>query len=340
MQGLHLPSSSRPHVVAPMASPVPSNSPRSRPRASRSSPVAGASVVPETVAPSSTDDDTTSPNATAPSPEATAPSLDTTAPLLDAQAPFPDADAASPPPLAEAAAEAARRGVVYVSRIPPGLKPWSLREMLSPFGTVERTYLRAESDAARSARLRGGGSRRSRYVDGWVEFSRKRHARRVVDLLNGQPMGAKKRSRFHDDLWSLRYLRGFRWEHLNESGGDARRERTNRVRAEVAAGRREKAFFLAQVDTAKGLEGMARKKRRRAEAAAGGGDASGAAGGGPAAAGAAAADGAAVSAVGSDDGVGRPASSAGEMFHPRVVRRFRQKTVLRLDQDDGESGEE
>ncbi|GAB0491564.1 hypothetical protein MMPV_002818 [Pyropia vietnamensis] len=312
------------------------------------------SAVPETVAPSSNDatapsPDTTAPspdatasfpNTTAPCPDATAASSRATAPSPDAEAPFPDADAPSPPPLTEAAAEAARRGVVYLSRVPPGLKPSALREMLSPFGTVERTYLRAESDAARSARLRGGGSRRSRYVDGWVEFSRKRHARRVVDLLNGQPMGTKKRSRFHDDLWCLRYLRGFRWEHLNESGGDARRERTNRVRAEVAAGRREKAFYLAQADTAKGLEGMARKKRRRAEAAAGGGDAAGAAGGPASAAGAAAPDGAAVSAGGSGDGAGGPASSAGELFQPRVVRRFRQKTVLRLDQDDGESGEE
>lgn len=216
--------------------------------------------------------------------------------------------------------------------------------MLSPFGTVERTYLRAETDAARSARLRGGGSRRSRYTDGWVEFSRKRHARRVVELLNGQPMGAKKRSRFHDDLWSLRYLRGFRWEHLNEAGGDARRERTNRVRAEVAAGRREKAFYLAQADTARGLEGMARKKRRRAEAAAGGrGDAAGAAGGAAssAAEGAAAAvDGATASAAASGGGAGVPAGAAGELFQPRVVRRFRQKTALRLDQDDGESGGE
>lgn len=279
------------------------------------------------------------PGATTPPPDATAPTSDANAPSPDARATSPDADAPSPPPLTESAAEAARRGVVYLSRVPPGLKPWSLREMLSPFGTVERTYLRAESDAARSARLRGGGSRRSRYIDGWVEFSRKRHARRVVDLLNGQPMGTKKRSRFHDDLWSLRYLRGFRWEHLNEAGGDARRERTNRVRAEVAAGRREKAFYLAQADTAKGLEGMARKKRRRAEASAGG-DAAGAAGGGASAAGAAAADGPATPAAGDGGGAGALAGAAGELFQPRVVRRFRQKTALRLDQDDGESGGE
>lgn len=333
-----------------MASPVPTPSPVPLPL----SPVAGAPAASGTVVPSSPDatipalnGTSPSPDGTAPSPDATAPSLDATTPSPDAtapsneaRAPSPDADASSPPPLTEAAAEAARRGVVYLSRVPPGLKPWSLREMLSPFGTVERTYLRAESDAARSARLRGGGSRRSRYIDGWVEFSRKRHARRVVDLLNGQPMGTKKRSRFHDDLWSLRYLRGFRWEHLNEAGGDARRERTNRVRAEVAAGRREKAFYLAQADTAKGLEGMARKKRRRAEAAAGGDAAAAEGAGAPAAVATAAADGASASTVGAGSRAGAPAGASGELFQPRVVRRFRQKTALRLDRDDGESGRE
>ncbi|OSX79850.1 hypothetical protein BU14_0070s0025 [Porphyra umbilicalis] len=168
----------------------------------------------------------------------------------------------------EYAEDTARRGVVYLSRVPPGLKPAALRELLTPFGTVERIYLRPEGSAARSARTRGGGSRRSRFTDGWVEFSRARAARRTADLLNGAPMGAKKRSPFHDDLWTLRYLRGFRWADLTDADGDARRERTNRVRAEVAAGRREKAFYLAKADTAAALEGMARKKRRRVEAAA------------------------------------------------------------------------
>ena len=39
-------------------------------------------------------------------------------------------------------------------------------------------------------------------------------------MLNGQPMGGKRRSAYHFDLWSLKYLPKFKWEALTEEIGE------------------------------------------------------------------------------------------------------------------------
>ena len=33
-------------------------------------------------------------------------------------------------------------------------------------------------------------------------------------MLNGQPMGGKRRSAYFYDLWTLKYLPRFKWDHL------------------------------------------------------------------------------------------------------------------------------
>ena len=40
-------------------------------------------------------------------------------------------------------------------------------------------------------------------------------------MLNGHPMGGKKRSAYHYDLWCLKYLPKFKWDHLTEEIGDS-----------------------------------------------------------------------------------------------------------------------
>ena len=39
-------------------------------------------------------------------------------------------------------------------------------------------------------------------------------------LLNGQPMGGKHRSAHRHDLWCIKYLPGFKWDHLTEEIGE------------------------------------------------------------------------------------------------------------------------
>ena len=38
-------------------------------------------------------------------------------------------------------------------------------------------------------------------------------------MLNGNQMGGKRRSAYHYDLWSLKYLPKFKWDHLTEEIG-------------------------------------------------------------------------------------------------------------------------
>jgi ESF2/ABP1 family protein len=53
----------------------------------------------------------------------------------------------------------------------------------------------------------------------WVEFAKKSVAKRVAEMLNGQPMGGPRRSSYHYDLWNLKYLHKFKWDNLTEEIG-------------------------------------------------------------------------------------------------------------------------
>jgi len=100
--------------------------------------------------------------------------------------------------------EQSRRGVVYLSRLPPFFKPNKIRSLLGEVGRIDRVYLRAESEEERASRIRGGGSRRVNFREGWVEFYDKRDARRAAVLLNNKAVGGRKRNYYHDDLWSIK----------------------------------------------------------------------------------------------------------------------------------------
>ena len=52
-----------------------------------------------------------------------------------------------------------------------------------------------------------------------MEFEDKAVAKRVAALLNGQQMGGPRRSAYHYDLWTLKYLPKFKWDHLTEEIG-------------------------------------------------------------------------------------------------------------------------
>lgn len=146
--------------------------------------------------------------------------------------------------------------VVYLSRVPPGLDVGAARALLSRTGTLGRVWLRAEDASAVAARRQLGGRRRGGFSDGWVEYTRRRDAKSAVALLNGQPMsGAKRGGRWKNDLWNLRLLpRGYSWDDLVEETCGSKRERVLRVKAAVAASRREKAFVEERAELAKRIE--------------------------------------------------------------------------------------
>lgn len=160
-----------------------------------------------------------------------------------------------------------KSGVVYLSRIPPFMKPAKLRSLLEPYGAINRIFLTPEDPASHTKRVRNGGNKKRSFTDGWVEFINKADAKQVCQLLNAKIVGGKKGSYYHDDVWNLIYLKGFKWNNLTEQIAAENAERASRMRAEISQSTKESKEFVQNVERAKMLEGMESKKaaKRRKE---------------------------------------------------------------------------
>ena len=152
-----------------------------------------------------------------------------------------------------------KTGVVYLSRVPPFMKPSTLRKLLEPYGSILRIFLTPEPQPAYLKRRRAGGNSKRAFVDGWIEFASKRRAKACVESLNGNTIGGKKAGYYHDDLWNLKYLKGFKWDDLMEQVQGERRAREGRMRAEIQRETRERKAFLGNLEHAKRDRGMKAK---------------------------------------------------------------------------------
>ena len=169
--------------------------------------------------------------------------------------------------LAAAQAKASKTGVIYISRVPPFMKPHTLKNLLKPFAPsgLDRVFLTPEDPTAHKSRVKSGGNKKKQFLDGWIEFVSKREAKLAAETLNGHNIGGKKGSYYYDDVWNLKYLRGFKWRHLTEQIANENAEREARLRAETTRERKEQREFLRNVERAKMLDGMERKKKARAK---------------------------------------------------------------------------
>ncbi|OBT68648.1 hypothetical protein VE03_01684 [Pseudogymnoascus sp. 23342-1-I1] len=158
-----------------------------------------------------------------------------------------------------------RSGVVYLSRIPPFMKPQKLRSLLEPFGAINRIFMTPEDPTSHTRRVRNGGNKKRSFTDGWVEFVSKSDAKKACELLNTQIIGGKKGTYYHDDVWNLLYLRGFKWNNLTQQIAAENAERASRMRAEISKTTKENKEFVQNVERAKMLEGMEAKKAARRE---------------------------------------------------------------------------
>ncbi|KAI8631997.1 Pre-rRNA-processing protein ESF2 [Xylariaceae sp. FL1651] len=156
-----------------------------------------------------------------------------------------------------------RSGVVYISRIPPFMKPSTVRSIFERFGKINRLYLAPEDPQVRARRLKQGQNRKKNFNEGWLEFIKKSDAKAAVDLLNGTTLAAvgigKKGSYYRDDIWSLRYLKGFKWNNLTEQIAAENAERQSRMRAEISKSTRENKEFVQNIQKAKELDGIQSK---------------------------------------------------------------------------------
>ncbi|KAK1989236.1 RNA recognition domain-containing protein [Colletotrichum cereale] len=156
-----------------------------------------------------------------------------------------------------------KSGVVYISRIPPFMKPQKLRSLLEPYGKINRIFLAPEDPSAHARRVKNGGNKKKSYTEGWVEFLRKRDAKAMCELLNARTIGGKKGSYYHDDIWTLKYLKGFKWRHLTEQISAENAERTSRMRAEISKASKENKEFVRNVERARVMDGIAATKAKR-----------------------------------------------------------------------------
>ncbi|KAJ3400815.1 Activator of basal transcription 1 [Chytriomyces hyalinus] len=156
-------------------------------------------------------------------------------------------------------------GLVYISRLPPFMTPAKLRQLLQQHGQLGRLYAAPEDAKTAYRRKKYRGNKRVNYTEAWVEFEDKKVARKTAEFLNLRNMGGKKRDRFYDDLWNIKYLPRFKWHHLTDQISYERAVRDQKVRTEMEQVKRETKAYMQNVDRAKMIEAMEAKKKRKRE---------------------------------------------------------------------------
>ena len=168
-----------------------------------------------------------------------------------------------------------KRGIIYVSRIPPGMTAPKVRHIFSQFGEVGRIYLQPKDKDLTGAKRK----RASHFSEGWIEFLSKRVARTAAEMLNAQPIGAlggsapsSRRSqgnrvtnRWKDDVWTMKYLKGFRWPMLMEQMSHERASHAARMRLELSQSAYEQRDYLQKVERARAQRSRAAKHAEGAE---------------------------------------------------------------------------
>jgi len=82
-------------------------------------------------------------------------------------------------------------------------------------------------------------------------------------MLNAQPIGGKKGTRWRDDVWTLKYLPKFKWHMLTEQVAHEAAMHTARLRLELSQSRSEQREYLKNVELARVLD----KREQRSQAA-------------------------------------------------------------------------
>ncbi|CAA7259564.1 unnamed protein product [Cyclocybe aegerita] len=158
-----------------------------------------------------------------------------------------------------------RAGVIYISRIPPGMQPSKVRHLLGAYGAIGRVYLQQEDAKRAYLRRKYTSTKKPHYTEGWVEFKDKKIARSVAEMLNAQPIGGKKGTRWRDDIWTMKYLPRFKWYMLTEQVAHEAAIHRAKLRVELSQSKAEQQQYLRNVELARVLEKRAAKKREKGE---------------------------------------------------------------------------
>ncbi|QRV87837.1 RNA recognition motif protein [Ceratobasidium sp. AG-Ba] len=163
--------------------------------------------------------------------------------------------------LAEFERRQQQAGIIYISRIPPGMRPAKVKHLMSGYGKVGRVYLQQEDPKRAYLRRKHTATKKVHYTEGWVEFESKHVARSVAEMLNAQPIGGKKGTRWRDDIWTMKYLPKFKWNMLTEQVAQEAAAHTARLRVELSQSRAEQRDYLKNVELARVLDKRAKRKQ-------------------------------------------------------------------------------
>lgn len=93
-----------------------------------------------------------------------------------------------------------------------------------------------------------------------MEFLSKKAAKILALQLNGKPITARKKSKFCDILWNMKYLPRFKWLHLSERLTYEKMVYQQRMRNEISQARKEANFFGTNLDRSEFKKKKEKKK--------------------------------------------------------------------------------
>ncbi|KAG5336371.1 ABT1 protein, partial [Acromyrmex charruanus] len=155
-----------------------------------------------------------------------------------------------------------KRGIIYLSTIPKYMNITMIREMFSAYGKVGRVYLQLVDNETQSVKHKKKTKKVIKhFTEGWIEFESKKVAKFVAETLNNTQVSTRKKSKFYDIMWNIKYLPRFKWIHLSERLAYERAVHKQRLLTEIAQAKREINFFSYNVDRSKKL----RRKHEQGE---------------------------------------------------------------------------
>ena len=139
-----------------------------------------------------------------------------------------------------------RSGVLYMSRVPIGMKISELRKLLEDYG-IERCYLVPLKKKMENI----DGKKVQAYKEGWIEFDDKIYAKLAEYQLNGKPIGGGRKCPYRDELWNLKYLHKFKWNDLIENITMEKKMQEKKLKIEIAQSKRENDFIVKNYEKSK-----------------------------------------------------------------------------------------
>lgn len=175
-------------------------------------------------------------------------------------------------------------GLVYLSYIPEGMTPASIRQFFSKYAEIGRIYLEpfkkqefdpknsgdaekllnsgaANPNSAKSKKKRNSYNS-GRFREGWVEFENKKRAIKVARQLNNSEIAEKKHGAWAGQFWSLKYLHKFKWANLTQQLEFERQQRKKQIRETFTTAREEQKEYLKVVAASKKAKSIESRKRK------------------------------------------------------------------------------